>query len=99
MIAGDADAPCPADEAWRYAQQIPTMANFVTLEGGDHGVFAWYAGDDYVNLLTRELTSESSTQVNRESLALSYEGLEEWYGSWDSFGGKDSTSDEDLLRT
>lgn len=55
MLVGSADIICSADEARKYAEQIPTLANFVSIEGAGHGIFAGYSGSDYVQLLFNEL--------------------------------------------
>jgi len=89
MIAGSADAPCPGDEAFRYAQRIPTMANFVMIEDGDHGVFGWYSADEYVSLLTRELTDVAPEEMNVESVTFTFEGIE--FDDYDGWGGKDGS--------
>ena len=48
MINGSEDWVCPAEEALRYANQIPSMFNFVTVEGGDHANFVVNTGSDMV---------------------------------------------------
>jgi len=55
MHVGSADNICSGDEARKYAEQIPTLANFVSIEGAGHGIFASYSGSDYVQLLFNEL--------------------------------------------
>jgi len=55
MLVGSADQVCNADEARKYAEQIPTLANFVSIEGAGHKIFKGYSGSDYVQLLFNEL--------------------------------------------
>ena len=95
MIAGSADQVCPGDEAFLYAQRIPTMSNFVMIEDGDHGVFAWYSGEEYVSLLTRELTDVAPEEMNVESVTFTFEGIELDDGKDGSSSGKDGWSWDD----
>lgn len=61
MYVGENDAPCPPSEAVLRADIIPSMANYITLLGQDHGVFSYYSGEDYMELLNAELVSDIST--------------------------------------
>jgi len=77
------------------------LANFVTLDGGDHGTFGMYNGDDYVELLTRELTDQRPAEYTRSTVTIEYsvnkessgwcEDDGEWYycGEDGGDGGKD----------
>jgi len=60
MYVGENDAPCPPSEAVKRVEIIPSMANYVTLLGEDHGVFGSYSGQDYMDLLNAELVVDTS---------------------------------------
>ena len=60
MYVGENDAPCPPSEAFKRVEIIPSMANYVTLLGEDHGVFGYYSGQDYMELLNAELVDGTS---------------------------------------
>ena len=70
MIAGSKDFICPPDEAWRYGQKIPGLANYITLEGATHDTFISYNGEEYVDLLTRELTAKRPEVYTKSTVVL-----------------------------
>lgn len=77
MYTGSDDF-CEPDEAWFYAQKIPTLANFYTLEEADHFAYIFYTGDDYVDLLKAELTEENPEFYNKATVQIEYEGFGDW---------------------
>ena len=94
MYVGENDAPCPPSEALKHVEIIPSMANYVTLLGEDHGVFGYYSGQDYMELLNAELVVDTSIgdDYNASSVTLATENddKEEDYDDYD----KDDTSDD-----
>ena len=46
------------------------MANYITLEGATHDTFISYNGEEYVDLLTRELTAKRPEVYTKSTVVL-----------------------------
>ena len=68
MIVGKKDDLCHPERALNLAKTIPTMANFIKLEGVGHGV----AGKlrSWIGILANELTDEKPTEMTITSVNL-----------------------------
>ena len=97
MYVGENDAPCPPSEAQKRVDIIPSMANYVTLLGEDHGVFGYYSGQDYMELLNAELVVDTSIGddyvTSSVTLATENDDKDEDYDGDDK--DDDSTDDKD----
>ena len=73
------------------------MANYVTLLGEDHGVFGYYSGQDYMELLNAELVVDTSIGddyvTSSVTLATENDDKDEDYDGDDK--DDDSTDDKD----
>lgn len=54
---------------------IPGMANYVVIDGADHGFFGYYSGSDYVDLLISELTDVAPQTMNESTFEPNFEGI------------------------
>ena len=68
MYVSENDASCPFSEAEKLSYQLPSLQNFYTMANQDHGIFAWYAGEELASLYLNELTTETSDTVNRQTV-------------------------------
>ena len=69
MYVATKDEICPYDVAERESQKISTLQNFYTIDGADHG-FPVSNKSDFVDLLVKELTTETVSTANRETITL-----------------------------
>merc|ERR1711994_944596 len=66
MIVPEKGLHCPREEAWEYANLIPTIDNFSHISGLTHSGFAKESGTTYMELLRKELTEfVDETELDR----------------------------------
>ena len=96
MYVGENDAPCPPSEALKHVEIIPSMANYVTLLGEDHGVFGYYSGQDYMELLNAELVDGTSVNDGyvESSVTLATENDDKEESTDDTDDKDDDTTDD-----
>lgn len=73
------------------------MANYVTLLGEDHGVFGYYSGQDYMELLNAELVVDTSINDDyvTSSVTLATENDDKEEGDYTDDKDDDTTDDKD----